>query len=184
MFTIARKPLLVPPAVKVSLHGNVLHFESKKTKQEFPVIGGVVVSIEEVQGAQQLKVSSAEENPSKKVRAMMGTTRILLENLVEGLEKGFERRLILKGVGYKASLQGGSLKLDIGFSHPIIYTPPAGVVLEVPSVTEVVVKGLSKQLVGQVAANIRKFREPEVYKGKGIRYIDENIRIKEVDKKK
>ena len=108
-------------------------------------------------------------------RALHGLTRTLIANMVEGVTKGFEKRLQLQGVGYRAALQGSDLRLDVGYSHPVVMKAPQGISFEVPSNTEVVVKGVDKQQVGQTAAEIRKVRPPEPYKGKGIRYVDEYV---------
>ena len=115
--------------------------------------------------------------------AMAGTTRALIANMVVGVSQGFERKLELRGVGYRASTQGDKLNLTLGFSHPVNYQIPDGVTVETPSQTEVLVKGTDKQKVGQVAAEIRAFRPPEPYKGKGVRYADERVVIKEAKKK-
>jgi large subunit ribosomal protein L6 len=114
---------------------------------------------------------------------MSGTTRALLNNMVQGVTQGFEKKLELKGVGYRAAVQGKKLNLQLGFSNPIEYELPEGITAEAPSQTEVVLKGVSKQQVGQVAAEIRAFRPPEPYKGKGVRYADEMVRTKEAKKK-
>lgn len=115
--------------------------------------------------------------------AIAGTTRALLANMVEGVTRGFEKKLELRGVGYRAAMEGKKLNLILGFSHPILYEIPEGVTVETPSQTEIVVKGSDKQQVGHVAAEIRRFRPPEPYKGKGVRYVDERVVIKEAKKK-
>jgi large subunit ribosomal protein L6 len=115
--------------------------------------------------------------------AMSGTMRALLANMVSGVTKGFERKLTLVGVGYKAQAQGSKLNLSLGFSHPVVHDMPDGIKVETPTQTEVVIKGIDKQLVGQVAAEIRAYRSPEPYKGKGVRYADEVVVIKETKKK-
>ena len=114
---------------------------------------------------------------------MAGTTRALIQNMITGVHSGFERKLQLVGVGYRAQAQGKKINLTLGFSHPVVYDVPEGVSVETPSQTEVVVKGSDKQMVGQVAAEIRRFRPPEPYKGKGVRYADERVVIKEAKKK-
>jgi large subunit ribosomal protein L6 len=114
--------------------------------------------------------------------AISGTTRALLANMIEGVTRGFEKKLELKGVGYRAISEGKKLNLTLGFSHPVKFTVPEGITVETPSQTEIVVKGTDKQLVGQVAAEIRRFRPPEPYKGKGVRYADERVAIKEAKK--
>ena len=115
--------------------------------------------------------------------ALSGTTRALLANLVNGVSKGFEKKLTLVGVGYRAQAQGDTLNLSLGFSHPVAHKMPAGVKVETPSQTEIVIKGIDKQQVGQVAAEIRAYRKPEPYKGKGVRYADERVVLKETKKK-
>lgn len=122
-------------------------------------------------------------NDTKEARAAWGTFRSLVQNIVTGVTQGFEKKLAISGVGYRASLQGTDLKLLLGFSHDVIYKAPAGVKLTVPSPTEIVVSGIDKQLVGQAAANIREYRPPEPYKGKGVRYADEYVFRKEGKKK-
>ena len=114
---------------------------------------------------------------------MSGTTRALLANMVRGVTDGFEKKLELRGVGYRATMQGKKLNLTLGFSHPVAYDVPEGVSIETPSQTEVIIKGADKQQVGQVAAEIRRFRPPEPYKGKGVRYADERVVLKEAKKK-
>jgi large subunit ribosomal protein L6 len=120
---------------------------------------------------------------SDEANAMSGTLRALTANMVVGVTKGFERRLTLVGVGYRAQAQGDKLNLTLGFSHPVVHAMPKGVKVETPSQTEIVIKGLDKQLVGQVAAEVRAYREPEPYKGKGVRYSDEKVILKETKKK-
>ncbi len=120
---------------------------------------------------------------SRFATAIAGTTRSLLANMVQGVTDGFERKLELVGVGYRAQAQGNKLNLTLGFSHPVVYEVPEGITVETPSQTEIVVKGIDKQKVGQVAAEIRRFRPPEPYKGKGVRYADERVQLKEAKKK-
>jgi large subunit ribosomal protein L6 len=122
-------------------------------------------------------------NDSRDADAMSGTTRALLANMVQGVSKGFERKLTLVGVGYRAQAAGSALNLTLGFSHPVVYNMPAGVSVETPTQTEIVLKGVDKQRIGQVAAEIRAYRSPEPYKGKGVRYSDEVVVLKETKKK-
>ena len=122
-------------------------------------------------------------NDSDEANAMSGTLRALVANMVTGVTKGFERRLTMVGVGYRAQAQGDKLNLTLGFSHPVVHQMPKGIKVETPSQTEIVIKGLDKQLVGQVAAEVRAYRPPEPYKGKGARYSDEQIVLKETKKK-
>jgi large subunit ribosomal protein L6 len=122
-------------------------------------------------------------NDSDEANAMSGTLRALVNNMVQGVTKGFERRLTLVGVGYRAQAQGDKLNLSLGFSHPVVHPMPKGVKVETPTQTEIVLKGLNKQLVGQVAAEVRAYRSPEPYKGKGVRYTGEQVVLKETKKK-
>jgi len=138
-----------------------------------------LVSVEFEDG--QLKVQANDE--SKQSRAMSGTTRALLANIVTGVSQGFEKKLTIIGVGYRAQVQGNKLNLSLGFSHPVEYAIPVGITIEAPSQTELVVKGADKQKVGQVAAEIRAYRPPEPYKGKGVRYTDEYVVRKQAKKK-
>jgi large subunit ribosomal protein L6 len=123
------------------------------------------------------------QDDSREANAMSGTLRAVVNNMVNGVTKGFEKKLTLVGVGYKAQVQGNALNLALGFSHPVIYTLPAGVKAETPQPTEILIKGADRQVVGQVAAEVRAFRPPEPYKGKGVRYADERVVIKETKKK-
>ena len=120
---------------------------------------------------------------SREANAMSGTLRALVNNMVNGVTKGFEKKLSLVGVGYRAQAQGDKLNLSLGFSHPVVHQMPAGVKVETPSQTEIVIKGVDKQKVGQTAAEIRAYRSPEPYKGKGVRYVDEVVTLKETKKK-
>ncbi len=122
-------------------------------------------------------------NDSRDANAMSGTLRALVNNMVNGVTKGFERKLSLVGVGYKAQAQGDKLNLSLGFSHPVVHSMPAGVTCATPTPTEIIIKGVDKQKVGQVAAEVRAYRSPEPYKGKGVRYVDEVVIIKETKKK-
>ena len=138
-----------------------------------------LVKIENDNGT--LKVAPADD--SREANAMSGTTRALVANMVNGVTKGFERKLTLVGVGFRAQAQGDKLNLSLGFSHPVIHQMPAGVKCETPSQTEIVIKGIDKQKVGQTAAEVRAYRAPEPYKGKGVRYADEVVVLKETKKK-
>jgi large subunit ribosomal protein L6 len=120
---------------------------------------------------------------AREAQAMSGTTRALLANMVNGVSKGFEKKLTLVGVGYRAQAQGNKLNLSLGFSHPVEHLVPEGIVVETPTQTEILIKGVDKQLVGQVAADVRAYRKPEPYKGKGVRYSNEVVVIKETKKK-
>ena len=129
------------------------------------------------------QLSFAEANESRQARAMAGTMRSLVNNMVTGVSQGFERRLNLVGVGFRAQVQGNTLKMQLGFSHDVLHDMPEGIKVECPTQTEIVVKGIDKQIVGQVAAEIRAYRRPEPYKGKGVRYADEQVILKETKKK-
>ncbi len=137
------------------------------------------VKVEKIENRLEIKVN----DNSRQANAISGTTRALIANMVHGVSKGFERKLTLVGVGYLAQAQGDKLNLTLGFSHPVIHQLPQGVKAETPTQTEIVLKGADKQLVGQVAADVRNYRPPEPYKGKGVRYADERIVLKETKKK-
>ncbi|GLX78893.1 50S ribosomal protein L6 [Thalassotalea insulae] len=177
MSRVAKAPVSVPAGVTVTLSGQDITVKGPVGELSRTINGLVAVSQEE----NVVKTGVAEE--SKEAWAQAGTARALINNMVEGVSNGFTKTLVLNGVGYRAKAAGKSLDLSLGFSHPISHAIPAGVTVETPSQTEVVLKGADKQLVGQVAANIRAYREPEPYKGKGIRYSDEYVRRKEAKKK-
>lgn len=177
MSRIARMPIDVPKGVEVKISD-----ESIDVKGSLGALSQANNRLIKVaQEGEQITVSAAAE--SKESSAMAGTFRALIANMVEGVSKGFERKLTLVGVGYRAQAQGQALNLQLGFSHPVIYKLPDGVKAETPSQTEIVIKGASKQRVGQVAAEVRAYRPPEPYKGKGVRYSDERISLKETKKK-
>ncbi|MCP5149424.1 MAG: 50S ribosomal protein L6 [Chromatiales bacterium] len=177
MSRIGKAPVNVPAGVDVTIDGSKVSIKGPKGSLEMPVHDSVEVRRDD--GA----LTCGPRGDEASGWAMAGTTRALLANMVSGVSKGFERRLQLVGVGYRAQLQGSSLNLALGFSHPVSFDPPEGVTLEVPSQTEIVVRGIDKQKVGQTAAVIRAFRPPEPYKGKGIKYADEIIVRKEAKKK-
>ena len=137
------------------------------------------VNVEKVANQLQIKVS----NESHAANALSGTTRALLANMVHGVSKGYERKLMLVGVGYRAQAQGDKLNLTLGFSHPVVHQMPQGIKVETPTQTEILIKGIDKQVVGQVAADVRAYRRPEPYKGKGVRYSDEVVSLKETKTK-
>lgn len=178
MSRIAKAPIEVPNGVTVSVNGNDVNIKGSKGEQSLNVHDKVSVSFED----NTLSVTPKNQN-EKKSWALAGTMRSLLNNMVIGVSEGFERKLTLLGVGYRAQAQGNNVNLTLGFSHPVVYELPEGVTAETPSQTEIVLKGADKQAVGQAAANIRAFRPPEPYKGKGVRYADEYVRIKEAKKK-
>src|SRR5881398_2024597 len=172
MSRIGRQPIEVPSGVSVSVSpGRVMvNGPLGELSQQVPVR----MNVEQENGT--ITVTRPTERGDD--RALHGLTRTLIANMVEGVTKGFEKRLQLQGVGYRAALQGSDLRLDVGFSHPVVMKAPQGISFEVPTPTEIVVKGVDKQQVGQTAAEIRKVRPPEPYKGKGIRYEGEYVRRK------
>jgi large subunit ribosomal protein L6 len=166
---IGRKPIAVPESVTVEVApGRVA---VKGPKGELEQVLDAEMKVEQENGT----VTVSRPTDRGEHRALHGLTRSLIANMVEGVVDGFEKRLEIQGVGYRAQLKGKNLELALGYSHPVSVEPPAGVEFEVPQPTEVVVRGIDKQLVGQVAADIRKRRPPEPYKGKGIRYSDEHV---------
>ena len=177
MSRIAKYPVTVPQGVEVSLADKAISVKGSNGQLEFALTGDV--SVLEEDG--QLKFEPV--NDSKQAKAMSGTVRSIVNNMVEGVSKGFEKKLTIIGVGYRAQAQGKTLNLTLGFSHPVVYEVPEGITVETPSQTEVIVKGADKQLVGQVAAEIRRYRPPEPYKGKGVRYSNEYVIRKQAKKK-
>jgi len=175
MSRIANSPVELPSGVEIKIDGRELTVKGSKGSLELSLVDGVQVS-------QDDKVLNIAYD-SDKSKAMAGTTRSLINNMVVGVSEGWEKKLVLNGVGYRAKASGKSVNLTVGLSHPVDYQLPEGVSAETPSQTEVVVKGIDKQAVGQAAAEIRSFRPPEPYKGKGIRYADEYVRRKEAKKK-
>ena len=177
MSRIAKQPVELPKGVEFQQNGTVVTVKGGK--------GSLSMDLNtEVQIAQDDgMLSFTPRSGSKFAIAMSGTTRALLANMVTGVSDGFERKLELVGVGYRAQAQGNKLNLTLGFSHPVVYDVPEGISIETPSQTEVLIKGTDKQRVGQVAAEIRRFRPPEPYKGKGVRYSDERVVLKEAKKK-
>jgi large subunit ribosomal protein L6 len=177
MSRIAKVPVEMPQGVEFNLSGNTASVKGSKGSLSMELNSEVEVVQEE--NSLSLKPRSG----SRFAVAITGTTRALLANMVRGVTDGFEKKLELRGVGYRAAAQGKKLNLTLGFSHPVVYDVPEGVTVETPSQTEVVIKGSDKQKVGQVAAEIRRFRPPEPYKGKGVRYADERVVLKEAKKK-
>ncbi len=176
MSRVANNPINVPAGVDVTIDGQKIFVKGGKGALEWEIHSAVAALLED--GA--IKVSA--RNSSKTAVALAGTSRALLNNMVTGVSAGFERKLQIVGVGYRALVEGNLLKLSLGFSHPTDYDIPEGISIETPSQTEIVIKGIDKQRVGQVAADIRAYRPPEPYKGKGVRYSDENVRRKEAKK--
>jgi large subunit ribosomal protein L6 len=177
MSRIANSPVEIPNGLEVKLDEQVITVKGKNgsLEQKLPK----EVEIKQVDNV----LTFAARSNVKTAKALAGTIRALVNNMVLGVSKGFEKKLNLVGVGYRAQVQGKVLNLNLGFSHPINFEIPEGITIEAPSQTEIVVKGISKQQVGQIAANIRAFRPPEPYKGKGVKYADEVIVRKEAKKK-
>jgi large subunit ribosomal protein L6 len=176
MSRVAKREIKLPKGVEVKLDGKKVSVKGTKGTMDHLLPPLVELSID----AESVKVSMRE--PSQKASMQAGTTRALLNNMVNGVASGFERKLEINGVGYRAQAQGKVLNLTLGFSHPVEFAIPEGIIIETPSQTEVVIKGVDKQQVGQVAANIRNYRPPEPYKGKGVRYANEQIIRKEAKK--
>ncbi len=176
MSRIANKPITVPKGVEATIAGSNVRIKGGKGEMTLSVHPQVKV----VQEQNLIKVSVL--NNSKLANALSGTTRALLQNMLIGVSEGFQKKLDIIGVGYRAQVQGKKLNLTLGFSHPVEFEIPAGITIETPSQTEVLIKGVDKQKVGQVAANIRAYRPPEPYKGKGVKYSDERIVRKEAKK--
>jgi len=177
MSRIAKAPVDIASGVEVSIAGQEVTVKGKNGT----LIRVFNDAVEVVQEENQLKALPRKDVTTNWAQA--GTARSLLNAMVTGVSEGFEKKLLLTGVGYRAQAQGSKLNLTLGFSHPVVYEMPAGVSVETPTQTEIVVKGADKQVVGQVAANIRGYRPPEPYKGKGVRYSDEVVRRKEAKKK-
>lgn len=177
MSRIAKNPVSVPSGVQVAMSGSKLSVKGPKGSLEHEVHPLVKV----MQEGSFLKFE--RQSDSTLARAVSGTTRALVNNMVSGVAKGFEKKLMIIGVGYRAAVQGKKLNLTLGFSHPVVFDIPNGITIEAPDQTSLLVKGADKQLVGQVAADIRHYREPEPYKGKGVRYADERVVRKEAKKK-
>ncbi|MFM8547709.1 MAG: 50S ribosomal protein L6 [Betaproteobacteria bacterium] len=177
MSRIARMPVPVPKGVDVNLAAESISIKGPLGTLHQRVNPLVRISRE----GEELRFAAADE--SREAAALSGTFRALVANMVTGVTKGFERRLALVGTGYRAQAQGVNLNLSLGFSHPIVYRLPEGVKAETPTQTEIVIKGSDRQKVGQVAAESRGYKPPEPYKGKGVRYADEQVSLKEVKKK-
>ncbi|TYR35270.1 50S ribosomal protein L6 [Mesorhizobium microcysteis] len=177
MSRIGKKPVAVPQGVTASVDGQTVTAKGPKGELKFVVNDEVLVKLDNGE------ISVEPRDESKDARSKWGMSRTQIENIVLGVKDGFERRLEITGVGYRAAMQGKNLQLALGFSHDVVYETPAGVTISVPKPTEIVVNGVDKQVVGQVAAEIRKYRGPEPYKGKGVRYAGERIVRKEGKKK-
>ncbi|NND80803.1 MAG: 50S ribosomal protein L6 [Gammaproteobacteria bacterium] len=177
MSRIANAPIDLPQGVEVSFDGQLVKVKGAKGELEWNAHELVSVKQEDA----QIRVSANDE--SKHAVALAGTTRALVNNMVTGVTEGWEKKLSIIGVGYRAQAQGQKLNLTLGFSHPVVYEVPEGIKVETPSNTEITVTGIDRQKVGQVAAEIRAYRKPEPYKGKGVRYVDEYVLRKQAKKK-
>ena len=175
MSRVANNPVNLPKGVDVNVNGSSVSVKGGKGTMEMTLTDGIGIDVNE--GVAQITYDFDTN------RAMAGTTRALLNNLVVGVSDGWEKKLVLNGVGYRAKASGKTVNLSLGLSHPVDYELPEGLSAETPSQTEIVIRGTDKQAVGQAAAEIRSFRPPEPYKGKGIRYADEYVRRKEAKKK-
>lgn len=174
MSRIAKKPLTIPKGVEVNQNGQEIQAKGAKGSLKLSVHEAVIVEVE----GNVISIRARD-----KAHPMVATTKRLLESIVNGVGTGCERKLALVGVGYRAKIEGNILELSLGFSNPVRFPVPEGITIKVPSNTEIIVCGIDKQLVGETAAKIRKFRPPECYKGKGVRYVGEEVKIKETKKK-
>jgi large subunit ribosomal protein L6 len=174
MSRVAKKPITLPKGVELKVAEDGIAVKGPKGTLSIHALPGASVSIDN--GVVNVQVAEGAEDK------FGGTVRALLANMVKGVSEGYERKLELVGVGYRASMTGKALNLSLGFSHPIVFNAPEGITLETPSQTEILIKGSDKQLVGEVAAKIRGYRPPEPYKGKGVRYAGEKITLKEAKK--
>lgn len=177
MSRVAKNPVAIPEKVEVVLSANAINVSGPLGKLSQALTDAVVLKREGE------TITFAASSDAQHSRAMSGTVRALVANMVQGVSQGFTRKLTLVGVGYKAAAQGAVLNLELGYSHPINHKMPAGVTVQTPSPTEVILTGVDKQVIGQIAAQIRAYRAPEPYKGKGVRYADEVVAIKETKKK-
>jgi large subunit ribosomal protein L6 len=177
MSRIGKNPVVVPEKVEVTVGAGELTVKGPLGTLKQAIARGVVVKRDGD------KVTFAAANDSKEANALSGTMRAIVANMVQGVKTGFEKRLSLVGVGYRAQAQGNKVNLTLGFSHPIVHALPEGVQAETPTQTEIVIKGVDRQRVGQVAAEIRAYKSPEPYKGKGVRYTGEQVALKETKKK-
>jgi len=177
MSRIGKKPVSLPSGVTATVSGQSIEVKGPKGTRSFKATDDVTIKVEEN------AVSIMPRGMSKRARQQWGMSRTMIANLVTGVSEGFKKELEIQGVGYRAAMTGNSLRLNLGLSHDVDYTPPEGVTVTAPKQTEIIVEGIDEQLVGQVAANIRAWRKPEPYKGKGIRYKGEFVFRKEGKKK-
>ncbi len=181
MSRIAKKMITVPSGVEVNIDGSVVTAKGPKGELRFELCRGI--ELQQHEAGLQVRLVDDKEKTSKHTLSMSGTTRSMINNLMNGVSVGFERKLSITGVGYRAQAQGNKINLSLGFSHPVVYQLPDGVTAETPTQTEIILRGIDKQKVGQVAAEIRSYRPPEPYKGKGVRYADEHVVRKQAKKK-
>ena len=177
MSRVGKMPVAIPAGVEVAINADAIQVKGKGGN--LSAATSVLVNVENKDG----KLSFVPADESREANAMSGTLRQLVNNMVQGVSQGFEKKLNLIGVGYKAAVQGSKLNLNVGYSHPVIMELPEGISAATPTPTEIVIKGADRQVVGQFAANVRATRPPEPYKGKGVRYADEKVVIKETKKK-
>jgi large subunit ribosomal protein L6 len=177
MSRVANNPVQLPKGVEATFNESHISVKGSKGVLELALHSAVQIS----RDGDSLRVAARDD--SRQANALSGTFRALISNMVTGVSQGFQKKLQLQGVGYRAKAQGDVLNISVGFSHPVDFVVPKGVTAETPTPTEIVLSGADKQLVGEVAAKIREFRPPEPYKGKGIRYLDENVYRKEAKKK-
>jgi large subunit ribosomal protein L6 len=177
MSRVGKSPVMLPEKVEVTIGADLISVKGPLGTLSQAITSNV--KVEKIDNRLEIKLN---EN-SRQANAISGTLRALIANMVQGVSKGFERKLNLVGVGYRAQAQGDKLNLTLGFSHPVVHQLPQGVKAETPTQTEIIIKGADKQQVGQVAADVRSYRPPEPYKGKGVRYADERIVLKETKKK-
>jgi len=177
MSRVGKSPVMLPEKVEVTIGADLISVKGPLGTLSQAITSNV--KVEKIDNRLEIKLN---EN-SRQANAISGTLRALIANMVQGVSKGFERKLMLVGVGYRAQAQGDKLNLTLGFSHPVAHQLPVGVKVETPTQTEIIIKGADKQKVGQVSADVRNYRPPEPYKGKGVRYADEQIVLKETKKK-
>lgn len=173
MSRVGRRTIKIPNGIKVEVVENKLKIQGKGKIEEYILLSGFTSELKDN------TITINRPSDSRKHKALHGTIRSLIQNIIVGLDKGFQKKLLIQGVGYKAQLKGKALVLDVGFSHNIVYNPPQDITIELPSATEIIVKGIDKQKVGEAAAEIRHYYPPEPYKGKGIRYEGEYVRQKQ-----
>ena len=175
MSRIGKKPIVIPNGVSVDINGGMITVKGPLGTLNYQLQDAICVNVE----GNEIRVTKKEDKTKdKKINALWGLTRALINNMVVGVSNGFEKNLEIVGVGYRATQKNKDVEFQLGYSHSILFSPPEGIIVEVLEPTKLKVKGIDKQLVGQVAANIRKLRPPEPYKGKGIRYKDEQLRRK------